>query len=286
MSDTTEGQGAAGATTSLEDIFDRSKQAGDEASGGQPEASPAPAEPAAETGDKPPAEAKPEQPRDEHGRFVSKPGEAAQAAPPAAEGDPQHVPFAALKDERTKRQTLETQLSDLQRQLEEFRLKQQQPPAPPPEPVKVPHPVEDPEGYHRFIEDRQFNDRLNISEMMAREKYQDVDAKLAVFQEAVKDDPSLGLKLRTQAHPWDWMYQQAQRIEAMKDIGDDPAAYRARIESEIRAKIASEASAAPSPAAPTTPLPTSLASARSVGERTPNVPAGPTPLDQAVRFRG
>jgi len=251
MSDTETGSGDF-TPQPLADILSREEPTRDEPTGGQPDPVPAPEAPA-ETGEPP-------------------------AAPPAAEIEPAHVPLTALKDERTKRQALETEMAELRARLASV---EKQPPAQEARPL--PDPVADPAGYRAAIADAAFNERLNVSEMMAREKYTDVDAKLAVFQEAAKADPGLADKLRAQPHPWAWMYQQAQKIEAQREIGDDPAAYRERVRAEIMAEMQGKPPAAPVLEA--TPLPTSLATTRSVG-RTASEPNGPMPLDKIVRFKG
>jgi len=264
MSDT-EGQGAESVQTPLADILDRSARAPERDQGGQPQATEqAPA--ATETGE---------------GQETERAAPAAEppkAAPPAAETEPPHVPIAALKDERTKRQEAERRLAELETRLAQ---------GTPQRPATLPNPAEDPAGYHRAMQDALLDERLNTSEMIARRDHADMDEKLAVFMEAAKADPSLGAKLATERHPWDWVYHEAKRIQARQEIGDDPAAFRQRVEAEIRAKIAAEGHPpASSPPAASTPLPTSLASARAVGARATPPPAGPTPIDQIVRFKG
>lgn len=260
MSDTTTGEFVP---TSLDDIFNpggstaATDQSGHSELAASVEADPGKGEPKAN-----------DKPRDEAGKFVR----AEEAASPAAEDDPPHVPVAALKAERAKRQQLE-------REIEELRAK-----APVPEPAKIPNPAEDPEGYHRAIQDVAFNERCNMSEMMAREKHPDMDEKFAIFQEAAKADPTLGARLRTQPHPWEWVYQQAVKMEAMKEIGDDPQAFRERLKAEIMAELG--ATTGQKPATPPAKVPTSLASARNTGDRAQPVFNGPTPLEKIVRFPG
>lgn len=258
MSDTETGTGDY-APIPLADIFSRDEPAREEPTGGQPAPEPEPPAPT-ETGDP------------------------SLAAPPAAEPDPPHVPIAALKDERAKRQQIEAELTAMKARLAE--IEKATPQQLKPEPQPLPDPVKDPAGYHAAIADVAFNERLNVSEMMARRDYPDLDEKLAAFQEAAKADPALGEKLRSQAHPWDWMYQEAKRIQARNEIGDDPVAFRERVRAELMAELQGNPPAAAPVPPDATPLPTSLAAARSVGARTVKEPTGPTPLSEIVRFKG
>lgn len=282
MSETTE-HGAPSTATPLADIFNQGREPDRAATGGQPDADGDHGAATLETGEQ--ATEGDTRRRDAHGRYAAT---EATAAPPAAEDDAPLVPRAALQSERSKRQEAEQKASDLQRQLAEF---QRNPPAaaqPQPEPAPIPNPAVDPAGYHRAMTEVALNERLNISEMMAREKYPDMDDKLAVFQAEIAVNPALGQQIATQRHPWDWMYQEAQKIQARKEIGDDPAAFRERVKAEIFAELSASGGFQP-PAAPPaparTPLPASLATARGVGERTTETFRGPTPLNEVVRFR-
>lgn len=278
MSETTE-QGAPSAPTPLADIFNQGREPDRAATGGQPDAETDHGAAPQETGEQA-TEVTDGRTRDAQGRFSAT---EATAAPPAAEDDVPLVPRSALQSERSKRQEAEQKASDLQRQLAEF---QRNPPAaaqPQPEPIAIPNPAVDPAGYHRAMTEVALNERLNVSEMMAREKYADLDDKLAVFQAEIAANPALGQQIATQRHPWDWMYQEAKKIEARKAIGDDPVAFRERVRAELLAEMkATEGS--PPPAAPPAParnpLPASLATARGVGERTTDTFRGPTPLSE------
>lgn len=258
MSDTETGAGDF-APIPLADIFSRDEPAREEPTGGQPAPEPEPQAPT-ETGDPPPA------------------------APPAAEPDPPHVPIAALKDERAKRQQIEAELTAMKARLAE--IEKATPQQPRPEPQPLPDPVKDPAGYRAAIAEEVLNERFNMSEMMARRDYPDLDEKLATFQAAAEADPALAHKLRSQPHPWDWMYQEAKRIQARNEIGDDPVAFRERVRAELMAELQGKPPAAAPVPPDATPLPTSLAAARSVGARTVKESTGPTPLNEIVRFKG
>lgn len=184
---------------------------------------------------------------------------------------------AKRRDYKGERDRLQGEMAALNKQLEEFR--KAPPPAPPqavapPPPVRVPNPVEDPEGYQAWqdqrFEQRLFNERLNMSERMlraAKPDQADVDAKIAVFKKAATDNPALRAQLASHPDPYQFAYDIGQRTLAMEEVGTDPAAYRAKVEAEIRAKIEAEYSGAPAQAAPRVTLPQSLGTARSAGPR-------------------
>lgn len=209
-------------------------------------------------------EEKPERTRDEAGKFAK--GEEAKPEPekapekpaetPSAQKEPkpkpetEHVPVKALTEERRKRQELERRLAELERG-------QQQ----------LPHPAQQPAEYNAYLQQQiqsmTINERMNTSELVTRDKHGDeaVDSALAMFEEAVQTDPSLQSKVLTERNPYGWLVKWAKTQEMVRQIGDDPDSYRAKIEQELRAKWEQErAKAAPTPTA--TPPP-SLASAPS-----------------------
>jgi hypothetical protein len=206
----------------------------------------------------------------------------------ARPNDSRTVPLAALEGERKARQDwkekasrAEGELAELRRQLEEAKRPPtpvpQQQQAPAPQMLPLPDPNVDPVGYVTAFAARQqvamFNERLNNSEMMMREKMPaaELDAYVADFKRELERDPSLVGKLQTQIHPYGWLVKEVDRLRLLRDVGDDPTAFRARIEAEARAKWEAEA-AARGPAVPqAAPLPNmapSLATARSVAGRT------------------
>ena len=93
-----------------------------------------------------------------------------------------------------------------------------------------------------------------MSEMMVRQQHgdDDVDKALEVFQKAVQENPALGAQLAQQRHPWQFMFDQAKRIQAMSEIGSDPAAYRQRLRDEILAELQQQGAAPAAQAAAAT----------------------------------
>ena len=211
---------------------------------------------------------------------------------PHTGSDNRTVPFAALEkirnDWKSKYAAEQARAELLAQQLEEAR-KPPPPPqqqAPQPQYIPPPDPAQDPQGYHQRVQGVILNERLNTSEMLLREKIGDeaVEALITEFQQAAKADPTLYGKLYQQTRPYQWAAKEVEAMRLRRDIGDDPAAYRARIEAEARAKWEAEAGQqpngsnghAPSPAAG---LPPSLANARSVAGRTASPFTGPPPLE-------
>lgn len=217
--------------------------------------------------------------------------DAPAAAQPEGEGAPPapgNVPLAALTAERRERQDWkeraireEEQRKGLERELQELRAKlsapppQQQAPQQPPAPREMPDPVSDPVGFREWTEERMLNERMNMSEAMVRAQHDDVDEAVEVFKAEAQRNPALVAQLRAQQHPWQWAYQQAKRIKAMSEIGDDPAAFRARIEAEARQRFEAEMAQQPAPRGPAVNLPPSLSTARSAAARGAPVVSGP-----------
>jgi hypothetical protein len=268
------------------------------------------------------------------------------ALPPSPNGT---IPVSALQAEREKRNDWKSkavrfetekrlaeeqskaaadQLKALQTQLEELRKAPpaapvapaalQQPAAVPgagPEPAApMPNPMEDPEGYARWQDQRQamaaFNIRLETTEELLRDKEGDeaVDKAIAAFKAMVaaeeqtfgKNRSPLAQSLTVQRNPYKWMYSTVRKAEAEREIGGDLSAYRSKVEAEIRAKIEAEMAekAAAGPvapaieipvvqprAAPNVVLPKSLATATSSAPRSAPAWTGPTPLGDIVQRR-
>lgn len=197
------------------------------------------------------------------------------------------VPLTALEAERAKRQEAERKWEELQKK---------QAPAQPQQaaPAQWINPAEDPVGYHNMMQERLLNERLNTSEMLTRRELgaEKVDAAVAEFQQAAQADPTLMQKLYAQPDPYGWLMKQTEALRLQKEIGEDPAAYRARIRAEIEAEMAAQApaqtdtlSALPLPrTSPAAGLQPSLARARSVAGRV-TVDESDQPLGDILRGR-
>jgi len=198
--------------------------------------------------------------------------------------------YEAVRHERhdwkAKAVEAQTRLSELQRQLEEAKRTAAAPPAPqqPPQPID---PSVDPQGFVERVRGAMLNERLNVSEMLIRKELgaEKVDSLIAEFKQAAQTDPSLFQKLYSQPHPFEWAAKHVEIMRTQREIGDDPAAFRARLVAEERAKWEAEAAAAqPAPrTSPAAGMQPSLASARSVAGRSAPAFTGPTPLVEILR---
>jgi hypothetical protein len=216
-------------------------------------------------------------------------------------GDNRSVPFSALEkvrnDWKSKHAAEKAKADLLAQQLEAFQ-KQQAAPPPPSQPqvqyLPPPDPAIDPVGAFRYLQAEQqrtdLNRTLNISEALLRKEIgaQKVNEYVADFKAHADKDPSLWGKLYSQPMPYEWLAKEIDRLRAHAEIGDDPAAYRARVVAEERAKWESEqqtqqpgnGAQRPSPVAGMAP---SLAGVRSMAGRTQPSFSGPPSMDDILR---
>lgn len=228
-------------------------------------------------------------PRDEKGRFAPKAeeptadtpepvGEKPEVAPPpvAAPTSPPdgYVPLAALVDQRLEARQAKQRLQELERQLREAQTPKQ-------EPVDF---YADP--------DAAFNQR--IQQAMSPFQQQLMEAKTALFEErlyrvagsdkAAKIEAEIGKALEA-GDPEVAMLSntlQTQGLSAVKALVDwydkrtfDPSAERERLKAELLAELQSEGKA---PQAPPSVMPSNLAAARNVGNRSGPNWSGPPAL--------
>lgn len=140
------------------------------------------------------------------------------------EEKPQHtVPLATFLDKRDE-------VKELKRQLAEMQAKQVQQPQ---EPVKIPDPYEDPDGFATYqqnlIQDQAFQLRLDMSGQFAEQAHgkEKVEAAVAWAQEEGAKDPFFGQRLRMQPNPVGWVVEQYNRDQFFKQYGSDPNALTA-----------------------------------------------------------
>ena len=199
--------------------------------------------------------------------------EASKGEPPAPEED-NMVPLKALKDERAKRQDAEARLNKVMADK-------------PPEPV--PDVIEDPEGYAARVKadaDQSVADqKFAMSKIMAERDHDNYAEMEAVFIEAVQENPALRQAMNQHPHPSEFAFQEAKKIVAMQEIGDDPAAFRDQtrkdIEAEVRAEIAAENKTA-AEKAKLDNIPQSLTGEVSVADRGKPAYAGPSSIKEIL----
>ena len=214
--------------------------------------------------------------------------------PEPLEGEPV-IPRRAYEDERRKRQDwkaraveAETKHKELQRQFEDA---QRRATAPPPQPQAPPQPPPDPatnpQGWAQHVVQQQqaalLNERLNNSEMMLADKIgaEKLSEYVSEFRNLANADPTLFGKLYSQPHPYAWLTREVDRLRLVRDVGDDPAAFRAKIEAEARTRWEQEAKQAPAPS-PAAGMQPSLGTARSVAGRTAGAWSGEPSLEDVL----
>lgn len=195
------------------------------------------------------------------------------AAPVAAE--PVTAPLTALLDERDKRQKLEAELAAL-------RAKQAQ--AAESEPFVMPNPAEDPEGYHRAVQqqlaDQAFSQTMGISRRFAianlgQEKFEAIHnwafARCA-------EDPHFNAQVKASDDPYSFAkqhYDQAQILATVQPSElDEFAAWKAAKAAAAAEPLAlAPVALTPTPTPPKPPA--SLVTAASAGGKAGSAPAGP-----------
>jgi len=215
-----------------------------------------------------------------------KPPEDDAEPPQALDGEPV-IPRRAYEDERRKRQDWKEKAARLEGELAAYKAQQEQARQPQPEqmpPLAPIDPAQDPVGFTARLQQVLLNERLNNSEERLREKIGDekLNEYVNEFKQLAQRDQTLFGKLYSQTNPYAWMAREVDRLRHLREVGDDPSAYRARIEAEARAKWEQEQTAklpAPSPAAGLQP---SLATARSVAGRTASTWTGEPSLEEVL----
>ena len=221
--------------------------------------------------------------RDERGRFAAKTEAEPQAqalTEPAPVEQPQapdpnanrQVPLSELMAERKKRQEIERLHMEAEARAKAYEQMQHRQPQQPqyqpqPQAEEPPDFYTNPEGALQFHLQRQQhayeNMMLNQSEVMARDKFGDeiVDTALKAAQAA-----GVAASFKSQPHPWGELVKWHKRQQTLQVVGDDPDAYRTKIEAEVRAKVLAELKAGGAGAA-ATKFPGSLATATGQGEQ-------------------
>jgi hypothetical protein len=159
---------------------------------------------------------------------VEPPVTPAPEAPTAPEPKEEHVPLAALKAERKKRQEYEDRL----RQYEQQQAQQPQPSF-----------YEAPEQYVQTLlqqHSQHVTQRmLGALEAQAREVYPDYDEVFEIVQENAAGNPIVVQQIMQAPNPAMAAYKLGKQLREMQAM-QDPDAYRAKIEAEIRAKVDAE----------------------------------------------
>lgn len=132
--------------------------------------------------------------------------------------------LAKANDEKRKRQEVESKLGDKHE----------------PEEVVIPDPVEDPQGYARYLKvegaKQQLATRISISQELMREKHADYDEKEASFMELAKSDPSLIAQLQQSPNPAKFAYEAAVKAERVAQFDNFDDAVKTEVDKQVTAK--------------------------------------------------
>ena len=180
------------------------------------------------------------------------------------------VPISALLDERDKRQAETAKRIDLEAQLQRYQQPQQ--------PEYVPT---DPSGIIQYALAEQqrvaFNERLNTSELMARQAHGEdiVSEAQQAFLSAVGQNPMLQQQLQGQIHPYDFVVKWHRQHKLMSEIGQDPEAWRKSEAEKIRAQVLAELQGQGVQPAQSSQQPPPSVVGRPAAARAGTVPIGP-----------
>lgn len=163
--------------------------------------------------------------------------------PPAPEPKPDHtVPLPKYLDTRDE-------LKEAKRKLAEYEARQQQQP-------KAPDPIDDPDGYAAYHEQRMSQaltaQKFQMSDVMAKQVHgaEKVEAAQNWAVERAQADPTFAAQYMQEAHPIDWIVRQHQRDAIVSAIPTDVGSLEELIEREV-AKRMQPASQQAAPAAGT-----------------------------------
>jgi hypothetical protein len=166
------------------------------------------------------------------------------------------IPSGRLRQESEARrqateraEQAERRLADVERQLAALRNPPQRRQEQQQEEPADPDPYADPAGFRDAgvkraltpIEQRLEEQRLGMSEMLARDKFgdKDVDDAFAAMEEAMRTNPQATRfdhqRIMAARHPYAELVKWRKAQVAAKEIGNDPAAYRQRIRDELLA---------------------------------------------------
>lgn len=240
------------------------------------------------------------QPRNPNGTFAPKGDTPPPAmpdpeptAPPAVKDEPAGlIPPKALQDERRKRQALEAEVAQMR---EAFARMQQPQPSAPQQPAAVPDMWEDPQGYADWVAaqaveravsqvqnvGQQFAGatRFDVSEMIARSKFEDYDEKLEVFADLARENPALAQRLQADPDPAGFAYRYAKNALEVQQLGSlDIDAIKAAAKAEALRELQAQTPA------PVPTIPATLADAQSA-RTSMQAPQAPPTLDEIIRRR-
>lgn len=229
-----------------------------------------------------------EQTADEPAAAEATQGDKPDAAPPAAPVEQPRaektVPLKAVEDERRKRQELERKVAEYEAM---FQQQKQQPPAEPPNWELEPSQAA--QAMQAQIQTRLYQQAVYTSERILRQQHPDYDDAATVFAEVARNDPALAAEVFQHPFPAEFAYQHGKRLMLLREIGDDPEAYRQKLREQVMAELQQGTASAPTAKiqAPMAPVPKSLARTASGQQPRDNrgrfaEPDGQAPLEDLI----
>lgn len=173
----------------------------------------------------PPAEAPKEPEKAPEEPKPQEPEQTPKEEPKPAEAQEHHVPLAKYLDTRDE-------LKELKRWKTEHEAKAATP-------AKVPDPVDDPDGFARFADERVTtqvtNLKFEMSDQMARQAHgaETVEKATEWALGKAQRDPIFAAQYMREAHPIDWIVRQHKRDGLVSQLGDDPDEYVRRRAAEL-----------------------------------------------------
>ena len=179
-----------------------------------------------------------------------------------------------LEEERKKRQALEAELAQFRQKKEE-------------KPEEKKTFWDDPEGHIKNFEQRMAQREvaltMQVSERIARSKYQDFDEKISEFAESLKTTPGLHAQWLASPDAAEFAYRHGQRIREIREVGNIDK-FREKIEKETRAKMEVEFKAKQEEfEKQKTALPSSLSEVKGAAKQNRPVWTGPTPFEEILK---
>ncbi len=196
-------------------------------------------------------------------------------SPEVEEPESKSVPIQALMAEREKRQALELQIANSNKDRK-----------------PAPDIFEDQEAYTKHfqqqIDNDRFNDRANQSEFYAQREYgaDNLALKLETFKELKTSNPALEAQVLNAVSPYHEIVDivnKHEKMEKMQNIDEWEAKTKAEIEAKVRAEIKAEIEGkANADKSLRDSIPTSLVDEPSKGTINKPTWTGPSALDQIL----
>lgn len=174
------------------------------------------------------------------GKFVPKqaPTDAApiQQPPVPQETQEGHVPSWRVREETERRRAAEQRALEVERQLRELQYQRQQ--QQPSQPQVEVDPLTDPQGYARAITEQfeqrlarmQLDQNLQLSRVRHGEKF---DEAFQAFMQEAERNPHFGQAVVRSSDPGGTLWQWYQGQTILREVGNDPTAYRQKLRDEL-----------------------------------------------------